>query len=150
MLLENENLMNYEAEKNFILSPYNKSSFYIPGKGITLDENGNIRFFPLDDINDFVYGQDIEPEILFDEYQLTNKEKELIKKLQNANGILNPQGLSAIYMREEKNHLFIFLTVEDNPEIFYKIPAEDIDKVNRDELPSISPNTLEKALYIEF
>lgn len=150
MLLENENLMNYEAEKNFILSPYNKSSFYIPGKGITLDENGNIRFFPLDDINDFVYGQDIEPEILFDEYQLTNAEKELIKKLQNANGILTPQGLSAIYMREEKNHLFIFLTVEDNPEVFYKIPAEDIDKVNRDELPSISPNKLEKALYIEF
>ena len=37
MLLENENLIDYETERRFIISPYNKLSFYIPGKGQTIN-----------------------------------------------------------------------------------------------------------------
>ncbi len=150
MLLENENLMNYETEKNFILSPYNKSSFYIPGKGITVDEEGNIRFYPLDDINDFVYGQDIESEFLFDAFQLTSEEKENIKQLQNVNAMLDNEGISAVYMRKENNHLFLFLTLESNPEVFYKVADTDIDKVTKDKLPKIPPNKIENAELIKF
>lgn len=149
MLLENENLMNYETEKKFIMSPYNKSSFYIPGKGITVDEDGNIRFYPLDDMNDFVFGQDIEPEFLFDEYQLTNEEKEQIHQLQNINTVLSQKGLSAVYMRNEKKQIFIFLTDEDKPDVFYKILSEDIEKTSRNNLPDIPSNTIQNAEFIK-
>lgn len=150
MLLENENLMNYETEKNFIMSPYNKSTFYIPGKGITVDEEGNIRFYPLDDINDFVFGQDIEPEFLFDGYQLTIEEKEFIRQLQNTNRKLNPKGISAVYMKMEKNKSFFIITTDDNPETFYKISCDDADKVKKEILPKIPPNKIEKSQFIEF
>ena len=149
MLLENENLMNYETEKKFIMSPYNKSSFYIPGKGITVDEDGNIRFYPLDDMNDFVFGQDIEPEFLFDEYQLTNEEKEQIHQLQNINTVLSQKGLSAFYMRNEKKQIFIFLTDEDKPDAFYKILSEDIEKISKNILPDIPSNTIQNAEFIK-
>ena len=71
----NENLRNYEAEEEFLNSPYNKSTYYIPGKVITVDEDENIRFLPVDDISDFNYGQDIEPLYLFEEYLLWKKAK---------------------------------------------------------------------------
>ncbi len=150
MLLENENFINYEIEKNFIMSPYNKSSFYIPGKGITVDEDGNIRFYPLDDINDFVYGQDIESEFLFDAFQLTSEEKENIKQLQSVNVLLDNEELSAVYMRKENNQLFLFLTSESSPEVFYKVADTDINKVTKDKLPKIPPNKIENAELIKF
>lgn len=150
MLLENENLINYETEKDFIMSPYNKSTFYIPGKGITVDEDGNVRFYPLDDIDDFIFGQDIEPEFLFDEYQLTVEEKENIRQLKKINTVLNKNGISAVYMRKEKNQLFIFITTDDNPEVFYKISDSDVDNAVRDKLPTIPPNQIDKAPYINF
>lgn len=150
MLLENENLMNYETEKNFIMSPYNKSSFYIPGKGITVDEDGNIRFYPLDDINEFVFGQDIEPEYLFDDYLLTIEEKDIIKQLQKANQALNKNNISAVYMRYEKSELYFFITTEDNPETFYKISNDKLSEVTQEKLPKIPQNTIEKAPYIKF
>ena len=78
MLLENENMGDYEFEKKVLNSAYNKASFYIPGKEIIIDENSNIKFHPIDDIDDFNYSQDIEEEYLFDEYQLTVDEKNAI------------------------------------------------------------------------
>ncbi len=149
MLLENENLMNYEAERKFITSPYNKSSYYIPGKGITIDEDDNIRFYPLEEIDEFVYGQDIEPEFLFDDYLLTSEEKELIEQLRYCDEVLNAEELAAVYLRKEKNILFLFLTSQDNPEAFYKIRADKAEVLKKEELPSIPANTLDKALYIE-
>lgn len=153
MLLENENLMNYEAEKKFITSPYNKLSFYIPGKGITVDDDGNIRFLPIGDINEFVYGQDIEPELLFDEYQLTAEEKEKIRELQRINAQIAQKGISAVYLRKEKSKYFIFITTDDNPEVFYKISENDIDNAVKrileiEALPGAAANTLEKAYEI--
>ena len=109
MLLENENYMDYETERRFITSPYNKLSFYIPGKGITVDEDGCIRFYPMADIDEFIFGQDIEPELLFDDYQLTPEEKDAIRKLQNYNTLLSEKSISVVYMRSEKEHLYLSL-----------------------------------------
>ena len=150
MLLENENYMDYETERRFITSPYNKLSFYIPGKGITVDEDGCIRFYPMADIDEFVFGQDIEPELLFADYQLTPEEKDAIKKLQNYNALLNEKNISAVYMRSEKEQLFLFITTEDRPEIFYKISEVDIDKVVKDKLSETQHNTISSAKYIKF
>lgn len=149
MLLENENLMNYETERKFITSPYNKSSYYIPGKGITIDENNNVRFYPLEEIDEFVYGQDIEPEFLYEDVLLTTEEKVLVQKLRIFNEILSAEQLAAVYLRKEKNILFLFLTSEDNPEAFYKIRADKAKDLKKDDLPPISANTLDKALYVE-
>lgn len=149
MLLENENLMNYETERKFITSPYNKSSYYIPGKGITIDEDDNIRFYPLEEIDEFVYGQDIEPEFLFNDYLLTSEEKGLIEQLIYFDTVLNIEELAAVYLRKEKNILFLFLTSEDNPEAFYKIRADKAKYLKKEDLPPISANTLDKALYVE-
>lgn len=149
MLLENENLMNYENERKFIISPYNKSTYYIPGKGITVDEDKNIRFYPLEEINEFIYGQDIEPENLFDEYLLTAEEKAQIKELKRYDEILNRKGCSAVYLRKEKNILYLFLTSETDSEAFYMIRADKIDNLKKEDLPQIQANTLDKALYIE-
>ena len=150
MLLENENFMDYETERRFITSPYNKLSFYIPGKGITVDEDGCIRFYPMADIDEFVFGQDIEPELLFADYQLTPEEKDTIKKLQNYNALLNEKNISAVYMRSENEQLFLFVTTEDRPEIFYKISEVDIDKVVKDKLSETQHNTISSAKYIKF
>lgn len=149
MLLENENLMNYETERKFITSPYNKSSYYIPGKGITIDEDDNIRFYPLEEIDEFVYGQDIEPEFLYNDYLLTSEEKGLIEQIRYFDAVLNIEELAAVYLRKEKNILFLFLTSEDNPEAFYKIRADKVDNLKKENLPQIQANTLDKALYIE-
>lgn len=150
MLFENENYMYYEVEKKFITSPYNKLSFYIPGKGITVDEDGNIRFLPLSNINEFIYGQDIESEFLFDEYQLTKQEKENVKELQKINIVLNQKSISAVYMRKENSTSFIFITTDDNPEVFYKISKKDARKAVKEKLPYAEPNTLDKAYMINF
>lgn len=149
MSLENENLMNYEEEKKFITSPYNKLSYYIPGKGITIDEDGNIRFLPLGDISEFIYGQDIEPEYLFDEYQLTAEEKEKIRELQKLDANLEPKGISAVYMRKENSKSFVFITTEDNPEVYYKITAADVGNADKEKLPRAAANTLENAYEIK-
>ena len=150
MLLENENLMDYETERRFITSPYNKLSFYIPGKGITVDEDGCIRFYPMTDIDEFIFGQDIEPELLFDDFQLTPEEKNVIRKLQKYNFLLNEKDISVVYMRLEKKQLFLFITTEDRPEVFYKISEADIDKVVKDKLSETQPNTISSAKYIKF
>lgn len=149
MLFENENLMNYEAERKFILAPYNKSSYYIPGKGITVDEDNNIRFYPLEEIDEFVYGQDVEPEFLYEDYLLKNEEKEQIKQLQLYDVAVKRFGYAAVYLRREKNILYLFLTSEDNPEAFYKIQAEKAADLKKGSLPDIQRNTLETALYVE-
>ncbi len=150
MLLENENLMDYETERKFITSTYNKLSFYIPGKGITVDEDGCIRFYPMTDIDEFIFGQDIEPELLFDDFQLTPEEKNVIRKLQKYNVLLNEKNISVVYMRLEKKQLFLFVTTEDRPEVFYKITEADIDKVVKDKLSETQPNTISSAKYIKF
>lgn len=150
MLLENENLMDYETERKFITSTYNKLFFYIPGKGITVDEDGCIRFYPMTDIDEFIFGQDIEPELLFDDFQLTPEEKNVIRKLQKYNVLLNEKNISVVYMRLEKKQLFLFVTTEDRPEVFYKITEADIDKVVKDKLSETQPNTISSAKYIKF
>lgn len=150
MLLENENLMDYETERKFITSTYNKLSFYIPGKGITVDEDGCIRFYPMTDIDEFIFGQDIEPELLFDDFQLTPEEKNVIRKLQKYNVLLNEKNISVVYMRLEKKQLFLFVTTEDRPEVFYKITEADIDKVVKDKLSETQSNTISSAKYIKF
>ncbi len=150
MLLENENYMDYETERRFITSPYNKLSFYIPGKGITVDEDGCIRFYPMADIDEFIFGQDIEPELLFDDYQLTPEEKDAIRKLQNYNTLLSEKSISVVYMRSEKEHLYLFITTEYRPEVFYKISEADIDKVVKDKLSETQSNTISSAKYIKF
>ncbi len=150
MLLENENLIDYETERRFITSPYNKLSFYIPGKGITVDEDGCIRFYPMTDIDEFIFGQDIEPELLFDDFQLTPEEKNAIRELQKYNVQLNEKDISVVYMRLEKKQLFLFITTENRPEVFYKISEADIDKVVKDKLSETQPNTISSAKYIKF
>ena len=150
MLLENENLIDYETERRFITSPYNKLSFYIPGKGITVDEDGCIRFYPMPDIDEFIFGQDIEPELLFDDFQLTPEEKNAIRELQKYNLLLNEKDISVVYKRLEKKQLFLFITTEDRPEVFYKISEADIDKVVKDKLSEAQPNTISSAKYIKF
>lgn len=150
MLLENENFMLYEAERKFINSPYNKLSFYVPGKGITIDEDGNIRFYPMADIDEFIYGQDIEPEWLFDDYQLTSEEKNIIKQLQGYNAILNEQNISVVYMRSEKEEIFLFIIAEEYPETFYKISERDIGNLSKDKLSDPQVNTITTAKYIKF
>ncbi|MCI9642464.1 MAG: hypothetical protein HFJ98_06725 [Eubacterium sp.] len=149
-MLENENLIDYETERRFITSPYNKLSFYIPGKGITVDEDGCIRFYPMTDIDEFIFGQDIEPELLFDDFQLTPEEKNAIRELQKYNVQLNEKDISVVYMRLEKKQLFLFITTENRPEVFYKISEADIDKVVKDKLSETQPNTISSAKYIKF
>ena len=53
-------------------------------------------------------------------------------------------------MRSEKEQLFLFVTTEDRPEIFYKISEVDIDKVVKDKLSETQHNTISSAKYIKF
>ena len=134
MFTENENLHNYNAEAAWLLSPYNALRFYIPGKGITVDEDGNIRFIPLGDISEFVYGQEIESDLLFDEYQLSADEKQNIKELLTVNESTKTKGIAVVYKRIENKKLFFFITTDNNPELFYKIPADEIEQITAGEL----------------
>jgi len=148
MLLENENLHNYEFEKKALNSSYNKASFYIPGKEITVDENSNIKFHPIDDIDDFNYGQDIEEEYLFGEYQLSIEEKSIIRQLISINKDLNQKNLAAICIRQEQNvKLLYFLNEADYS--FYKIELNKYKSIDVSKLKSNENNkSIEKAILM--
>ena len=62
---------------------------------------------------------------------------------------MNRQGCSAVYLRKEKNILYLFLTSETDPEAFYKIRADKVDNLKKEDLPQTQANTLDKALNIE-
>lgn len=148
MLLENENMGNYEFEKKVLNSAYNKASFYIPGKEIIIDENSNIKFHPIDDIDDFNYGQDIEEEYLFDEYQLTVDEKNAVHKLISINNDIAKNNLAAVCIRKEKNiEILYFLNEIDY--LFYKIPLDKYNLIDLSKTKSDGQNTsIEKAISV--
>ena len=146
----NDNLRNYEAEEEFLNSPYNKSTYYIPGKVITIDEDGNIRFLIIDDISSFVYGQDIEPQFLFDEYLLDVQEKALVAKLRAINSVISVYNIQAVYIRQENDTEYIFIISNENPEQFWKISYADINFINsNNDFQNGSPN-IEHAQLIKF
>lgn len=147
---KNENLRNYEAEEEFLNSPYNKSTYYIPGKVITVDEDGNIRFSVADDIDDFVYGQDIEPQFLFEEYLLEQAEKTQIAKLNAINSIISEYALQAVYLRVENETEYFFVISNENPEQYWKVKYSDINNVNSNKLFVNGSNKIEHADLIEF
>lgn len=86
---------------------------------------------------------------MYEDVLLTTEEKVLVQKLRIFNEILSAEQLAAVYLRKEKNILFLFLTSEDNPEAFYKIRADKAKDLKKENLPPISANTLDKALYVE-
>lgn len=148
MLLENENMGNYEFEKKVLNSDYNKASFYIPGKEIIIDENSNIKFHPIDDIDDFNYSQDIEEEYLFDEYQLTVDEKNAVHKLISINNDIAKNNLAAVCIRKEKNIEFLYFLNEIDY-LFYKIPLDKYNLIDLSKTKSDGQNTsIEKAILI--
>ena len=146
----NENLRNYEAEEEFLNSPYNKSTYYIPGKVITVDEDENIRFLPVDDIRDFNYGQDIEPLYLFEEYLLEQKEKVQIAKLKAINSILADYSLQAVYLRVEDETEYFFVISNENPEQYWKVKYSDINNIRSNEAFVNGSDKIEHAILIEF
>lgn len=146
----NENLRNYEAEEEFLNAPYNKSTYYIPGKVITVDEDENIRFLPVDDISDFIYGQDIEPLYLFEGYLLEQEEKAQIAKLKAINLILVDYSLQAVYLRAEDNEEYIFIISNENPEQYWKVRYSDINNVRSNEAFVNGSDKIEQAILIEF
>ncbi len=146
----NENLRNYEAEEEFLNAPYNKSTYYIPGKVITVDENENIRFLPADDISDFIYGQDIEPLYLFEGYLLEQEEKAQIAKLKAINLILVDYSLQAVYLRVEDNEEYIFIISNENPEQYWKVKYSDINNIRSNEVFVNGSDKIEQAILIEF
>lgn len=146
----NENLRNYEAEEEFLNAPYNKSTYYIPGKVITVDEDENIRFLPVDDISDFIYGQDIEPLYLFEGYLLEQEEKAQIAKLKAINLILVDYSLQAVYLRVEDNEEYIFIISNENPEQYWKVKYFDINNIRSNEAFVNGSDKIEQAILIEF
>lgn len=146
----NENLRNYEAEEEFLNAPYNKSTYYIPGKVITMDEDENIRFLPVDDISDFIYGQDIEPLYLFEGYLLEQEEKAQIAKLKAINLILVDYSLQAVYLRAEDNTEYIFIISNENPEQYWKVKYFDINNIRSNEAFVNGSDKIEQAILIEF
>lgn len=146
----NENLRNYEAEEEFLNAPYNKSTYYIPGKVITVDEDENIRFLPADDISDFIYGQDIEPLYLFEGYLLEQEEKAQIAKLKAINLILVDYSLQAVYLRVEDNEEYIFIISNENPEQYWKVKYSDINNIRSNEAFVNGFDKIEQAILIEF
>lgn len=146
----NENLRNYEAEEEFLNAPYNKSTYYIPGKVITMDEDENIRFLPVDDISDFIYGQDIEPLYLFEGYLLEQEEKAQIAKLKAINLILAAYSLQAVYLRVEDNTEYIFIISNENPEQYWKVKYSDINNIRSNEAFVNGSDKIEQAILIEF
>lgn len=146
----NENLRNYEAEEEFLNAPYNKSTYYIPGKVITVDEDENIRFLPVDDISDFIYGQDIEPLYLFEGYLLEQEEKAQIAKLKAINLILVDYSLQAVYLRAEDNTEYIFIISNENPEQYWKVKYSDINNIRSNEAFVNGSDKIEQAILIEF
>lgn len=146
----NENLRNYEAEEEFLNAPYNKSIYYIPGKVITVDEDENIRFLPVDDISDFIYGQDIEPLYLFEGYLLEQEEKAQIAKFKAINLILVDYSLQAVYLRAEDNEEYIFIISNENPEQYWKVRYSDINNIRSNETFVNGSDKIEHAILIEF
>lgn len=146
----NENLRNYEAEEEFLNAPYNKSTYYILGKVITVDEDENIRFLPVDDISDFIYGQDIEPLYLFEGYLLEQEEKAQIAKLKAINLILVDYSLQAVYLRVEDNTEYIFIISNENPEQYWKVKSSDINNIRSNEAFVNGSDKIEQAILIEF
>ena len=63
---------------------------------------------------------------------------------------MSEKSISVVYMRSEKEHLYLFITTEDRPEVFYKISEADIDKVVKDKLSETQSNTISSAKYIKF
>ena len=147
---KNENLRSYEAEEEFLNSPYNKSAYYIPGKVITVDEDGNIRFSVADDIDDFVYGQDIEPQFLFEEYLLEQTEKAQVAKLKAINSIISEYELQAVYLRMENETEYFFVISNENPEQYWKVKYSDINNINSNGLFVNGSDRIEHANLIEF
>lgn len=147
---KNENLRTYEAEEEFLNSPYNKSTYYIPGKVITVDEDENVRFSVADDIDDFVYGQDIEPQFLFEEYLLEQTEKAQVAKLKAINSIISEYELQAVYLRIENETEYFFVISNENPEQYWKIKYSDINNINSNKLFVNGSDKIEHASLIEF
>lgn len=144
----NGDLKNYETENTWLNTPYNKTIAYVPGKGVTENERGEIQFYYLDNINDFVYGQDIEPEFLFPQYAMEPDELESLAKLRAANTYLNGIGLHAVYLRTEKKKPYLFFLSENYPDKYFKILYEKHTELTA-ELPAVKANTIETAYLLE-
>lgn len=147
-MFEKENLNNYEEENKWLNSKYNKTSIYVPGKAITENEDGEMKFYYLEDINNFVYGQDVMADYLFNSTQLEDKEKEAVARIKSTNALLHQQGLHAFYIRKEKSQDYLFFLSEEQPEVFFKVKYENYIQLNEEKLPASQATEIEKAIEI--
>lgn len=149
-MFEKENLNNYEEESKWLNSKYNKTIIYVPGKAITENEDGEMKFYYLEDINDFVYGQDVLADYLFNSIELENKENELVARIKSANAFLHQQSLHGFYIRNEKSQDYLFFLSEENPEVFFKVEYENYTQLDKTKLPTAQVTEIEKAIEIVF
>ena len=147
LFLKNEDLSLFESEKEMLEDGYNKSIFYLPGKIITEDLDGEIAFSPLDDISFFEYGEHIETEYLQPDYLLTPDEKYIIKKLKAFNEFLKNSGFFAVRLTTEENTEYITITNE-NTGRYFKLKADNYTSVNLEEISSGGSENMEKAVLI--
>ncbi len=81
----NENLKQYEYEKDLLNSIYDKTIYYIPGKAITISDNNKYKFMFIGEKEYFNINEMIQTKHLYPLDTLTKDEKEKIEYLKNLN-----------------------------------------------------------------
>lgn len=147
LFLKNEDLSLFESEKEMLQDEFNKSIFYLPGKIITENSDGEIAFYPIEDISQFEYGQGIESEFLKPAYLLPPKDKEVIRKLKMFNAFFENLGFAAIRLTTEEKVEYITVANEKTGR-FFKLKADNYTTVNLEEISSGGSEDLEKAVLI--
>lgn len=144
LFLKNEDLSLYESEKEMLQDEFNKSIFYLPGKIITENSDGEIAFYPSEDISYFGYGQGIESEFLKPSYLLTLEDKEIIWKLKMFNAFFENSGFAAVRLTTEEKVEYITVANEKTGR-FFKLKADNYTSVNLEEISSGGSEDMEKA-----
>lgn len=147
LFLKNEDLSLFESEKEMLEDGYNKSIFYLPGKIITEDLDGEIAFYLIEDISQFEYGQGIESEFLKPSYLLSPEDKEVIRKLKMFNAFFENSGFAAVRLTTEEKVEYITLANEKTGR-FFKLKADNYTSVNPDKISSDGSEDMEKAVLI--
>lgn len=147
LFLKNEDLSLFESEKEMLQDEFNKSIFYLPGKIITEDSDGEIAFYLIEDISQFEYGQGIESEFLEPFYFLTPKERERIAQLKMFNKFFENSGFAAVRLTTEEKIEYITV-INENTGRFFKLKADNYTAVNLKEISSGGSEDMEKAVLI--
>ncbi len=121
----NENLKQYEYEKDLLNSIYDKAIYYIPGKAITISDNNKYKFMFIGEKEYFNINEMIQTKHLYPLETLTKDEKQKIEYLKNLNQETSKHNIQAIetYI-DNKVEYVIFSHTETNT--YYKLDKNSL------------------------